>query len=79
VGSPVLADPFHQERWDYIATERRGHGDTQVKNLTLWFEGDSLSKMEGEYFPEQDANLLLELRKFSFYNVPKEKDKDKRH
>jgi len=78
VGTPPLADPFHQQRWDYIATERRGHGDTQVKNLTLWFEGDSLSKMEGEYFPEQDANLLVELRKFSFYNLPKEKDKDKR-
>ncbi len=78
VGTPVLADPFHQERWDYIASERRGHGDSQIKNLTLWFEGDALSKMEGEYFPEQDAALLVELRKFSFYNVPKEKDKDKR-
>ena len=42
VGTPVLADPFHQQRWDYVATERRGHGDTQVKNLTLWFEGDAL-------------------------------------
>lgn len=78
VGTPVLADPFHQERWDYIASERRAHGDTQIKNLTLWFEGDSLTKMEGEYFPEQDANLLKELRKFSFYNVAKDKDKDKR-
>jgi outer membrane protein assembly factor BamE len=78
VGTPVLADPFHEQRWDYIATERRGRADAQVKNLTLWFDGDSLSKMEGEYFPEQDANLLLELRKFSFYNLPKEKDKDKR-
>jgi outer membrane protein assembly factor BamE len=47
--------------------------------MTLWFEGDSLSKMEGEYFPEQDAKLLLELRGFSFYNLPKDKDKDKRH
>lgn len=78
VGTPVLADPFHQERWDYVATERRGHGDTQIKNLTLWFEGDSLTKMEGEYFPEQDAALLVELRNFSFFNLPKDKDKDKR-
>lgn len=78
VGTPVLADPFHEQRWDYIATEHRGHGDTQIKNMTLWFEGDNLSKMEGEYFPEQDAKLLVELREFSFYNLPKEKDKDKR-
>jgi outer membrane protein assembly factor BamE len=78
LGSPPVADPFHTERWDYVATERRGHGDTQIKDLTLWFEGDTLSKMEGEYFPEQDAALLLELRKFGFANLAKDKDKDKK-
>jgi outer membrane protein assembly factor BamE len=78
LGTPPLADPFHKSRWDYAATERRDHGDTQVKNLTLWFEGDTLSKMEGEYFPEQDAALLTELRKFGFMNLPKDKDKDKK-
>ena len=78
LGSPPLADPFHKSRWDYAATERRDHGDTQVKNLTLWFEGDTLAKMEGEYFPEQDAALLLELRKFGFGNLAKDKDKNKR-
>lgn len=77
LGTPPLADPFHANRWDYVATERRDHGDTQVKNLTLWFENDALAKMEGEYFPEQDAALLTELREFGFRNLPKEKDKDK--
>ena len=76
VGVPVVADPFHHERWDYVASQRRGHDDTEVKNLTLYFEGDSLARMEGEYFPEEDADLLTELREFGFYNLPKEKDKD---
>jgi outer membrane protein assembly factor BamE len=75
LGSPPLADPFHKDRWDYAATERRDHDDTQVKNLTVWFEGDTLARMEGEYFPEQDTALLLELREFGFGNLPKEKDK----
>lgn len=78
LGTPPVADPFHADRWDYAATERREHGDTQVKTLTLWFEGDVLARMEGEYFPEQDAVLLDELRKFGFYNVQRDKDKDKR-
>jgi outer membrane protein assembly factor BamE len=79
LGTPPVADPFHHVRWDYVATERRDHGDTQVKNLTLWFDRTgSLEKMEGEYFPEQDANLLLEQRKFGFQNLPREKDKKKR-
>jgi outer membrane protein assembly factor BamE len=75
LGSPPVADPFHHQRWDYVASERRGHGDTQVKSLTLHFENGVLARMEGEYFPEQDAALLLEQRKFGFYNLPKEKDK----
>jgi outer membrane protein assembly factor BamE len=77
LGTPPVMDPFHHERWDYIASERRGHGKTEIKNLTLWFEGDTLTKMEGEYFPERDAELSKELPKFGFFNLPKEKDKDK--
>jgi len=79
VGDPVVADPFHHSRWDYMASERRGHGKTQVKNLTLYFEGDNLVKMEGTYFPEEDADLLTELREFGFYNIAKEKDKKGGH
>ena len=75
IGDPVVADPFHHSRWDYTASARRGHGKTEVKNLTLYFEGDNLARMEGEYFPEQDADLVTELREFGFYNVAKEKDK----
>src|SRR4029079_4098613 len=45
VGDPVVADPFHHERCDYMASEKRGHKKTQVKNLTLYFEGDSLTRM----------------------------------
>ena len=75
LGTPPVADPFHHERWDYVASERRGHGKTEIKNLTLWFEGDTLARMEGEYFPERDGELLVELRKFGFFNLPKEKDK----
>jgi outer membrane protein assembly factor BamE len=76
VGDPPVADPFHHSRWDYIASARRGHGKTVIKNLTLYFEGDALTRMEGEYFPEEDADLLTEMREFGFYNLPKEKDKD---
>ena len=73
LGSPPVADPFHQSRWDYVATERRRTGDTEVKNLTLWFEGDSLTRWEGEYFPEADKALADEMRKFG--NLARDKDK----
>ena len=78
LGAPPVADPFHHERWDYVASERRGRGKTEVKNLTLWFEGDVLSRMEGEYFPEKDDALLREIRSFGFYNLPKDKKEGER-
>ena len=78
IGSPSIADPFHQDRWDYTATERTDRrGSTQVKNMTLWFENDALAKWEGEYFPEQDQELsTLVIRKFG-RNLAKD-DKQKR-
>jgi outer membrane protein assembly factor BamE len=76
LGTPSIADPFHHERWDYTASQRTNRrGSTDIKNMTLWFEGDSLSKWEGEYFAEQDEALAKKMRRFG--NLPKE-DKKKR-
>lgn len=74
LGTPSIADPFHQQRWDYTTSQRTGRrARTEVKNLTLWFENDALAKWEGEYFPEQDEALAAQMRRFG--NLPKEKDK----
>ena len=75
LGTPSIADPFHADRWDYTAVERTNHrGTTEIKNLTLHFEGNSLSKWEGEYFPENDLQLSKDVRKFG-PNLAKQKKK----
>ena len=76
VGTPPIADPFHQSRWDYTATRRHRYDDTEIKTMTLFFENGYLVKWEGEYFAEQDLELAKEMRKFG--NLPKDKDKKKR-
>lgn len=76
LGSPSVADPFHQSRWDYVATARRRTGDTEVKTLTLWFENDRLARWEGEYFPEADSELATEMRRFG--NLARDKNKPRR-
>jgi outer membrane protein assembly factor BamE len=74
LGTPSIADPFHHERWDYTASERTNRrGTVAVKNLTLWFEGDALSKWEGDYFPEQDEALAKKMARFG--NLTKDKKK----
>ena len=78
LGTPAIADPFHHNRWDYTATERVGRRDqTQVKNLTLWFENDNLARWEGEYFPEDNMGLAKEMRKFG-PNLPRERNQRRR-
>jgi outer membrane protein assembly factor BamE len=73
LGSPPVSDPFHVQRWDYVATERRRTGDTEIKTLTVYFEGDALARWEGEYFPEADSELAAEMRRFG--NLARDKDK----
>lgn len=76
LGTPSIADPFHQERWDYTSTQRVGRvGKAEGKNLTLWFEGDTLAKWEGDYFPEQDAELAKSTVKQFGRNLAKDKKK----
>ncbi len=77
LGTPPIADPFHAARWDFTASEQRGHHRRTVKTLTLWFENDLLVRWEGEYFPEADAALVREMGKFG--NLPKDKDKKGAH
>lgn len=78
LGTPSIADPFHQDRWDYTATQRVGRvGRTDTKNLTLWFEGDTLARWEGDYFPEQDEELAEKsVRQFG-RNLAKDKKKQR--
>jgi len=76
LGTPSIADPYHQDRWDYTASQRTGRmGRTEIKNLTLHFQGDQLARWEGEYFPEQDEALArTAVRQFG-PNLAKDKDK----
>ena len=79
LGTPSIADPFSQNRWDYTASQRidrRGH--TVVKNFTVFFDNGQVTKWEGDYFAEQDDTLARNsVRQFG-PNLAKD-DKKKRH
>ena len=79
MGTPSVADPYHQERWDYTSSQRVGRvGRAEVKNFVLYFDGDKLTRWEGDYFPEQDEQLArAAIRQFG-PNLAKDKDKDKK-
>ena len=48
LGTPLVADPFHPNRWDYVyMTGRAGDVEPECK-ITLVFDGDKLKYIEGD-------------------------------
>ncbi|VAW39476.1 hypothetical protein MNBD_GAMMA01-2318 [hydrothermal vent metagenome] len=52
LGTPAIADPFNQNRWDYVNTFKLKGKIDKIKRLTLYFSDDKLTKTEGNYFPD---------------------------
>ena len=48
LGTPLIQDPFHHDRWDYLYTLKISRQPLQRQRLTLYFEGDTLSRIEKE-------------------------------
>lgn len=55
LGTPAIADPFNQDRWDYINAFKLKGEIEEIKKLTLFFDKDKLVKTEGNYFPEKNS------------------------
>lgn len=55
LGTPLLNDLFHANRWDYPFDLKRGNGETTRGRLTVYFKDQRLERWEGGDLPnEQD-------------------------
>ena len=45
LGSPLIVDSFHPDRWDYIYMLKPGYAQTQRSQLTLIFDRDKVIEM----------------------------------
>lgn len=43
MGTPLVADPFHQNRWDYYYQYGRGSAISEQRHVTLLFSGETLA------------------------------------
>jgi outer membrane protein assembly factor BamE len=46
LGTPLLTDPFHAERWDYLFTLRRPGTEPQRRSVVVLFDGDTVKSMQ---------------------------------
>ncbi len=51
LGTPLVRDPFNPGRWDYFNSTARLGGKPVQHRLTLFFNGDTLVKAEGDLAP----------------------------
>ncbi len=68
LGSPLLADVFHADRWDYVFTIRRQGTPPQARTVVALFDGETLKSIEtgGELPSERDfVNSIDTSKKFS--------------
>ncbi len=54
MGSPLLNDAFHENRWDYIYQLRKGDETLRNRRFTLYFADDKLVRYEGDYEPNTE-------------------------
>jgi outer membrane protein assembly factor BamE (lipoprotein component of BamABCDE complex) len=50
LGTPLLSDIFHADRWDYVYRLETGLGQITQKRLTVFFDPEGrLARVEGDY------------------------------
>lgn len=51
LGTPLLVDSFHTNRWDYLYRVVRDGKIAEDKQFTVMFEGDAVTRFEGSVMP----------------------------
>lgn len=53
LGTPLLADPFHTDRWDYVFTIRRQGVADQQRRVSVFFKNDAVERFDTEPLPSE--------------------------
>ena len=51
LGTPLIADTFNQNRWDYFYRLRDANSKVTQERISIFFENDALSKITGDFAP----------------------------
>lgn len=56
MGTPLVRDPFHQDRWDYVYNFMPGGGVRGQERVSVFFEEDALINFTGDFVPSSEAD-----------------------
>jgi len=69
LGSPTLQDVFHDSRWDYPYTSGIGSRPDEISRLSVFFEGDQLTRITGDLHPQPESEREPTIKP-TIVNVP---------
>jgi len=55
LGTAILKDMFHKDRWDYLYTYKPGYGPQEKKRLSVYFKDDALVNIVGDFYPQSST------------------------
>src|SRR5260221_8178177 len=55
LGTPLVTDIFHADRWDYVFFRELPNGKREQRNLSVVFEKDKLARVIGDLMPAEGA------------------------
>jgi outer membrane protein assembly factor BamE len=55
MGSPLVRDPYTQNRWDYVFNYQPGGGVRGQERVTLFFENEQLVSLSGDFEPGPES------------------------
>ena len=55
MGTPLVRDPFHQDRWDYVYSFQPGGGIRGQERVSVFFVEDALTNFTGDFIPTSDT------------------------
>jgi outer membrane protein assembly factor BamE len=60
LGTPLLVDPFHNNRWDYVYRVEKGGKLLEQRRVTVIFDNDKLKSIEGDVVAASQPAATLE-------------------
>ncbi len=56
LGTPLIADPFHENRWDYVYSRRHENGERDLQRVTVIFENEAVAKIDTSAYTPLSKN-----------------------
>ena len=62
LGTPLLVDPFRNDRWDYVFDIQRGDGRKERRRFSVFFKDNLLASWGGDPLPKEGGEGVLPSR-----------------